>query len=141
MMIDPIPVTSDVGAGPELHTGQIIVDHPVGDPVMRLSDVTVSFAGRKAVRDVTFDVFPGEITALIGPSGSGKTTLLRALNRMHDSIKTASVTGTLMHRPDTAPQSGGHGLPTTQPVPHHEHLRERRGRAPVQRCEEEGSPR
>ena len=54
---------------------------------MRLDDVTVAFAGRKAVRDVTFDVHEGEITALIGPSGSGKTTLLRALNRMHDTVR------------------------------------------------------
>ena len=51
------------------------------------SDVAVAFAGRTAVRDVTFDVHAGEITALIGPSGSGKTTLLRALNRMHDTVR------------------------------------------------------
>ena len=35
------------------------------------------------------------MTALIGPSGSGKTTLLRALNRMHDTVRTAAVTGTI----------------------------------------------
>jgi phosphate transport system ATP-binding protein len=62
---------------------------------MRLRDVAVAFAGRTAVRDVTFDVGEGEITALIGPSGSGKTTLLRALNRMQDTVKTASVTGSV----------------------------------------------
>jgi phosphate transport system ATP-binding protein len=56
----------------------------------------VAFAGRTAVRDVTFDVHDREITALIGPSGSGKTTLLRALNRMHDTVRTAKVTGTIM---------------------------------------------
>ena len=72
------------------------MDRPVGDPVMRLHDVAVSFSGRTAVRDVSFDVHAGEITALIGPSGSGKTTLLRALNRMHDSVRTASVAGRIM---------------------------------------------
>jgi phosphate transport system ATP-binding protein len=68
---------------------------PGGAVVMTLADVAVAFSGRVAVRDVTFDVHAGEVTALIGPSGSGKTTLLRALNRMHDSVRTASVTGTI----------------------------------------------
>jgi phosphate transport system ATP-binding protein len=63
---------------------------------MTLDDVSVAFAGRMAVRDVSFDVHEGEITALIGPSGSGKTTLLRALNRMHDTVRSARVSGKIM---------------------------------------------
>jgi phosphate transport system ATP-binding protein len=60
---------------------------------MNLADVAVSFNGRVAVRDVTFDVTANRVTSLIGPSGSGKTTLLRALNRLHDLTKGAVVTG------------------------------------------------
>jgi phosphate transport system ATP-binding protein len=60
---------------------------------MSLVDVAVSFNGRTAVRDVTFDVVANRVTSLIGPSGSGKTTLLRALNRLHDLTKGAEVTG------------------------------------------------
>ncbi len=60
---------------------------------MSLVDVAVSFNGRTAVRDVTFDVASNRVTSLIGPSGSGKTTLLRALNRLHDLTKGAEVTG------------------------------------------------
>jgi phosphate transport system ATP-binding protein len=60
---------------------------------MSLNDVAVSFSGRVAVRDVTFDVPANQVTSLIGPSGSGKTTLLRALNRLHDLTKGAVVTG------------------------------------------------
>jgi phosphate transport system ATP-binding protein len=92
-MIDP---TAAVADGLNLNNGQVLIEPSAGDPVMRLTDVAVAFAGRKAVRDVTFDVHSGEITALIGPSGSGKTTLLRALNRMHDTVRTASVTGSIM---------------------------------------------
>ncbi len=62
---------------------------------MSLRDVSVAFSGRPAVRDVSFDVRARRITALIGPSGSGKTTLLRALNRMHDTVRSAKVTGTV----------------------------------------------
>src|SRR5579863_4215819 len=60
---------------------------------MSLNDVAVSFNGRTAVRDVTFDVSVNRVTSLIGPSGSGKTTLLRAMNRLHDLTKGAVVTG------------------------------------------------
>ena len=67
-----------------------------GPTILRLQDVSVAFGGRTAVRDVTFDVPVSRVTALIGPSGSGKTTLLRALNRMHDSVRSASVTGNVL---------------------------------------------
>ncbi len=94
-MIDPTE-TPTLHEGVSVNTAQVLLDNPTGEPVMRLGDVTVAFAGRKAVRDVTFDVQAGEITALIGPSGSGKTTLLRALNRMHDTVRTAKVTGSIL---------------------------------------------
>jgi phosphate transport system ATP-binding protein len=63
---------------------------------MRVRELTVSFENRNAVRDVTLDFPRGQITALIGPSGSGKTTVLRALNRMHDLVRTAKVTGQVL---------------------------------------------
>jgi phosphate transport system ATP-binding protein len=94
-MIDPVPPPS-VAERVGFDTSEVLLGPPVGEPVMRLQDVTVEFAGRKAVRGVSFDAHGGEITSLIGPSGSGKTTLLRALNRMHDTVRTASVTGTVM---------------------------------------------
>jgi glycine betaine/proline transport system ATP-binding protein len=37
-----------------------------------------------AVRDVSFDVAPGEVFVVMGLSGSGKSTLVRMLNRIHD---------------------------------------------------------
>jgi phosphate transport system ATP-binding protein len=64
-----------------------------GSTAMSLRDVAVSFNGRTAIRNATFDVAANRVTSLIGPSGSGKTTLLRALNRLHDLTKGAKVTG------------------------------------------------
>jgi glycine betaine/proline transport system ATP-binding protein len=37
-----------------------------------------------AVRDVSFDVAPGEVFVVMGLSGSGKSTLVRTINRLHD---------------------------------------------------------
>jgi branched-chain amino acid transport system ATP-binding protein len=42
--------------------------------LLELSSVSKSFAGLKAVQDVSFDVPEGSIVALIGPNGAGKTT-------------------------------------------------------------------
>ena len=70
---------------------------PVREPIFHLEDVTVSYAGNPAVRDVTFDIARNEITALIGPSGCGKSTLIRCLNRMNDLIPTALVEGRVIY--------------------------------------------
>ncbi len=88
-MIDPV-----IGEGERRSVEERAL--PSDDAVMRLHEVTVAFGGKPAVRNVTFDVCRGMATALIGPSGSGKTTLLRALNRMHDTERLASVNGTIM---------------------------------------------
>lgn len=66
------------------------------DVAMSLNDVAVSFNGKVAVRDATFDVAKNKVTSLIGPSGSGKTTLLRALNRLHDLTPGAKVSGSIL---------------------------------------------
>ncbi|HEX3426157.1 MAG TPA: phosphate ABC transporter ATP-binding protein PstB [Acidimicrobiales bacterium] len=66
---------------------------PSGDPVFSLQDVTVSYGSYRAVRNVSMNIWPREITALIGPSGCGKSTLLRCLNRMNDLIPDCTVDG------------------------------------------------
>src|ERR1019366_4420010 len=77
---------------------------------MSLHNVAVSFNGRTAVRNATFDIAANRVTSLIGPSGSGKTTLLRALNRLHDLTKGAVVSGEIKLG-DVDVYHGG--LPTT----------------------------
>lgn len=63
---------------------------------MTAENVSVSYSGTDAVKDVTMGFKKRSVTALIGPSGCGKTTFLRCLNRMHDMTPGAKVTGKIM---------------------------------------------
>ena len=49
-----------------------------------------------ALKDVTIQVRPRAITAIIGPSGCGKSTLLRSLNRMNELVDGARIKGTIL---------------------------------------------
>jgi spermidine/putrescine transport system ATP-binding protein len=51
----------------------------MADPVVELRHVSKSFAGTKAVRDVSFTIERGEFFSMLGPSGCGKTTTLRLI--------------------------------------------------------------
>ena len=63
---------------------------------MIAENVSISYGGINAVKNVTMKFKDKSVTALIGPSGCGKTTFLRCLNRMHDMTKNAKVTGKVM---------------------------------------------
>ena len=63
---------------------------------MRARDVSVYYADKKAIDEVSIDIPTEYVTAFIGPSGCGKSTFLRALNRMNDTIPSARVEGEIM---------------------------------------------
>jgi phosphate transport system ATP-binding protein len=60
---------------------------------LEIRELSISYAGVPAVRDVSLTVPERSVTALIGPSGCGKSTFLRHLNRMNDLIESARHTG------------------------------------------------
>ena len=64
-----------------------------GAAKMTARDVSVFYGAKKAIDSVSIDIFSEFVTAFIGPSGCGKSTFLRSLNRMNDTIASASVTG------------------------------------------------
>jgi ABC-2 type transport system ATP-binding protein len=48
-------------------------------PTVSVSHLSKSFGAVRAVEDVSFEVFPGEIFGLLGPNGAGKTTSIRMM--------------------------------------------------------------
>jgi putative phosphonate transport system ATP-binding protein len=53
---------------------------PAEAPLLNVTGLGKSFGARVACRDVSFDLWPGEVLGVVGESGSGKTTLLNCLS-------------------------------------------------------------
>ncbi|HIE57387.1 MAG TPA: ATP-binding cassette domain-containing protein [Anaerolineales bacterium] len=49
------------------------------NPIVSIQNTYKNFGAVEAVRDVSFDVYPGEIFGMLGPNGAGKTTTIRIL--------------------------------------------------------------
>lgn len=65
-------------------------------PHISVRNLTVSYGGEKALKNVCVDIPDKMITAIIGPSGCGKTTLLRSFNRLIESMEGIKITGEVL---------------------------------------------
>ena len=82
-----IPTYTDAPATDVLHVqgGSL---HAVG--------VSAWFGSNKVLEKVTLEMPANTVTALIGPSGCGKSTFLRILNRMHELVPSAKLSGQVL---------------------------------------------
>ena len=63
---------------------------------LTVGELDAFFGSAHVVRAVSIEFFERNVTAIIGPSGCGKSTLLRCLNRMHETVPGARVSGQVL---------------------------------------------
>jgi len=89
-VVSPAPASAAVSAAA---VGPVEV---TASPKVEVQHLNVWFGKNNAVKDTTLAVQAHTVLAVIGPSGCGKSTFLRALNRMHDLVPAARVTGRVL---------------------------------------------
>ena len=67
------------------------------ETVFDIQNLSVSYGKTPAVKDISFEIYQNQVTAIIGPSGCGKSTFIRTLNRMNDLVPSAKVTGEVLY--------------------------------------------
>lgn len=65
-------------------------------PIFEIKNLNFYYGPKKALSNISLQVMPRQVTALIGPSGCGKSTFLRCLNRMNDTIHGTRVEGNIL---------------------------------------------
>ena len=90
----------DVSTAPESAPEPVTMEREKLDPAqghsITIKDLNAYYGERHAIKGVSIDFPPNQVTAIIGPSGCGKSTLVRCINRMHEEIPSARADGTVM---------------------------------------------
>lgn len=70
---------------PEIKDGEVVGEMPEITGRVRFKNVGFSYEdGVPVLKDVNFDIRPGETIALVGPTGAGKTTIVNLISRFYD---------------------------------------------------------
>ena len=59
----------------------------IGEVILDVQNISLSFGGVKALTDISFDVREHEIRAIIGPNGAGKSSMLNCINGVYQPQK------------------------------------------------------
>ena len=66
-----------------------------GGHAVNVKDLNAYYGSQHSLKDITINFPANQVTALIGPSGCGKSTFLRILNRMHELVPSAALSGSV----------------------------------------------
>jgi branched-chain amino acid transport system ATP-binding protein len=77
------------------HTATLTQDRkfPIGDSILEVKNISLSFGGVKSLTDISFNVLEHEIRAIIGPNGAGKSSMLNCINGIYQPQK-----GTILYK-------------------------------------------
>jgi len=64
-------------------------------PIMEIEHLNAWFGEHHVLKDISLTAVSQHVTALIGPSGCGKSTFIRCLNRLHEVVPDARVSGSV----------------------------------------------
>jgi len=85
----------------------------IGDVVLKLENISLSFGGVKALSEISFDVREHEVRAIIGPNGAGKSSMLNVINGVyHPQQGTITHLGKVRRDMDTH-DAAAHGIART----------------------------
>jgi phosphate transport system ATP-binding protein len=93
---EPLDVSTEPESPPESVTMEREKLDPAQGHSITIKDLNAYYGERHAIRGVSIDFPPNQVTAIIGPSGCGKSTLVRCINRMHEEIPSARADGTIL---------------------------------------------
>ena len=57
-----------------------MTDRNIGDVILKVENISLSFGVMKVLDDISFDIRKGEIRSIIGPNGAGKSSMLNVIN-------------------------------------------------------------
>jgi phosphate transport system ATP-binding protein len=81
-------VQSDQRKQPAPSTQEVVFD---------VDDLSVSYDGSTALKEVSLEIYRNHVTAFIGPSGCGKSTFIRCFNHLNELIPGARIDGRIMY--------------------------------------------
>jgi phosphate transport system ATP-binding protein len=87
---------ADQGAVPDETSADPQNDASGDRPKISIRDANFWYGDTHALKGISMDIQPNQVTALIGPSGCGKSTLLRCMNRMNEMIQGTTLEGDVL---------------------------------------------
>jgi phosphate transport system ATP-binding protein len=95
---------ADTGTIAEVSLGDLVQSDERKQPapsskevVFDVDDLSVSYDGSTALKDVSLEIYRNHVTAFIGPSGCGKSTFIRCFNHLNALIPGAKIAGKIMY--------------------------------------------